>query len=181
MASRSATLYCDRGLSRLDLSSSSLPAVNVGKSDTLKLSFTVVDDESGEDAAGVQPHQAFLRFSASTGEEGIQPVKVSSSGKAKFELVRLLHLHTPTVGRVNSPSKFPPPSTPLERPKTPTRPPTNFRRLNPHRQPHPRLIHPHFLNPSSPQTDRPSFVPRGSSPRRDPLSPQAFVDPYVQR
>lgn len=37
----------------------------------------------------MQPHQAFLRFyDKSTGEEGIQPVKVGPTGKAKFELVR---------------------------------------------------------------------------------------------
>ncbi|KAI9438672.1 oligosaccharyl transferase delta subunit [Lactarius indigo] len=37
--------------------------------------------------SGVQPHQTFLRFfDSTTGEEGIQPVKVTPSGKAKFEL-----------------------------------------------------------------------------------------------
>lgn len=77
---------------RLDLSpSAALPTVNVAKSDTLKLSFTVVDDE--DDTTGVRPHQAFLRFYASSGEEGIQPIKVSSTGKAKFELVRPSSLH----------------------------------------------------------------------------------------
>lgn len=51
----------------------------------MKLSFTVIDDENKDE--GVQPHQAFLRFWSDTGEEGIQPVKVAPSGKAKFELV----------------------------------------------------------------------------------------------
>jgi len=68
----------------LEIKSTSLPTIDVGKTDTLKLSFTVVDDES--DDQGVQPHQAFLRFWSDSGEEGIQPVKISSSGKAKFEL-----------------------------------------------------------------------------------------------
>lgn len=58
--------------------------VATGPTDTLKLSFTVVDDESD---TGVQPHQAFLRFWQEGGVEGIQPVKVAANGKAKFELV----------------------------------------------------------------------------------------------
>lgn len=38
----------------------------------------------------MQPHQTFLRFhDEATGEEGVQPVKVSANGKAKFDLVRL--------------------------------------------------------------------------------------------
>ncbi|THH11404.1 hypothetical protein EW146_g8051 [Bondarzewia mesenterica] len=53
-------------------------------SDILRLTFQVVDKDEGK---GVQPHQTFLRFfDESTGEEGIQPVKTSPSGKAKFEL-----------------------------------------------------------------------------------------------
>ncbi|EAU89445.1 hypothetical protein CC1G_07671 [Coprinopsis cinerea okayama7 len=51
--------------------------------DILKLTFQVVD-EAGK---GVQPHQTFIRFfDETTGEEGIQPVKVQPSGKAKFEV-----------------------------------------------------------------------------------------------
>lgn len=51
----------------------------------LKLTFQVVDKEGGK---GVQPHQTFLRFYDEVmGEEGIQPVKVTPGGKAKFELV----------------------------------------------------------------------------------------------
>lgn len=54
----------------------------------MKLSFTITDKDESK---GVQPHQTFLRFyDATTGEEGIQPVRVSSSGKAKFELVSRL-------------------------------------------------------------------------------------------
>ncbi|TFY75364.1 hypothetical protein EWM64_g8645, partial [Hericium alpestre] len=58
--------------------------VELGASDSLRLSFTVLEKETG---AGVQPHQTFLRFyDETTGEEGIQPIKVGPSGKAKFEL-----------------------------------------------------------------------------------------------
>ncbi|KAI1786739.1 oligosaccharyl transferase delta subunit [Ganoderma leucocontextum] len=57
--------------------------LRLGPTDTLKLTFQIVD----EDGKGVQPHQTFLRFyDAVTGEEGIQPVKVTPGGKAKFEL-----------------------------------------------------------------------------------------------
>ena len=67
------------------------PALSLGSSDTLKLTFQIVD----EDGKGVQPHQTFLRFhDPITGEEGVQPVKVTSGGKAKFELVRSLN-HVP--------------------------------------------------------------------------------------
>ncbi|KZV69967.1 hypothetical protein PENSPDRAFT_579937, partial [Peniophora sp. CONT] len=56
--------------------------LTLGQKDKLKLTFQVVADE-----AGVQPHQAFVRFyDATTGEEGVQPVKVGPNGKAKFEL-----------------------------------------------------------------------------------------------
>ncbi|KAI0346607.1 oligosaccharyl transferase delta subunit [Trametopsis cervina] len=52
--------------------------------DVLKLSFQVVEKDGEK---GVQPHQTFLRFyDAATGEEGVQPIRVSSTGKAKFEL-----------------------------------------------------------------------------------------------
>ncbi len=60
--------------------------VVLGTSDTLKLTFQVTEETTEN---GVQPHQTFLRFfDSTTGEEGIQPVKVTPSGKAKFELVR---------------------------------------------------------------------------------------------
>lgn len=58
----------------------------LGPTDTLKLSFTI--NEKSEDGKGVQPHQTFLRFyDEQTKEEGIQPVRVSAAGKAKFDLV----------------------------------------------------------------------------------------------
>lgn len=61
--------------------------LTLGPTDTLKLSFAIT--EKGKDGKGVQPHQTFLRFyDEKTGEEGIQPVRVNSGGKAKFELVR---------------------------------------------------------------------------------------------
>jgi len=60
--------------------------VALGSSDVLKLTFTVAEKENDK---GVQPHQTFLRFyDETTGEEGIQPIRVSAAGKAKFELVR---------------------------------------------------------------------------------------------
>ncbi|KAI8976709.1 oligosaccharyl transferase delta subunit [Trametes punicea] len=60
------------------------PPLSLGSSDVLKLTFQVVDQEDGK---GVQPHQTFLRFyDEVSGEEGIQPVKVTTGGKAKFEL-----------------------------------------------------------------------------------------------
>ncbi|KAI0716518.1 oligosaccharyl transferase delta subunit [Earliella scabrosa] len=57
--------------------------LSLGPTDTLKLTFQVLD----VDGKGVQPHQTFLRFfDPVSGEEGVQPVKVTSGGKAKFEL-----------------------------------------------------------------------------------------------
>jgi hypothetical protein len=59
----------------------------LGVTDTLKFTFQVADETTDK---GIQPHQTFLRFfDSTTGEEGIQPVKVLPSGKAKFELVCL--------------------------------------------------------------------------------------------
>lgn len=58
--------------------------VKLGPKDILKITFQVVDKEDGK---GVQPHQTFLRFyDEATGEEGVQPIKVSANGKAKFDL-----------------------------------------------------------------------------------------------
>lgn len=73
---------------RLSLAQKPSTALSLGPSDVLKLTFQVVDKEGGK---GVQPHQTFLRFyDEVTGEEGIQPVKVTPGGKAKFELVSTL-------------------------------------------------------------------------------------------
>ncbi|KDR80116.1 hypothetical protein GALMADRAFT_223015 [Galerina marginata CBS 339.88] len=61
----------------------STPVKLTGK-ETLRITFQVVDKESGK---GVQPHQTFLRFyDEKTNEEGIQPVRVTPGGKAKFDL-----------------------------------------------------------------------------------------------
>jgi len=58
--------------------------LTLSQTDVLKLTFQVVEKDGGK---GVQPHQTFLRFyDHKTGEEGIQPVRVTSGGKAKFEL-----------------------------------------------------------------------------------------------
>jgi len=59
-------------------------ALSLGPSDVLKLTFQVAESEGGK---GVQPHQTFLRFyDEVSGEEGVQPVRVTPGGKAKFEL-----------------------------------------------------------------------------------------------
>jgi len=66
------------------------PALNLTNADTLRLTFTVFvkPDENSDEASNIVPHQTFLRFyHPSTGEEGIQPVRVKAGGKAKFDLV----------------------------------------------------------------------------------------------
>lgn len=68
----------------ISLAPKSEVSVVLNASDTLKLTFQVVEKDEGK---GVQPHQTFLRFfDEDSGEEGIQPVKTTSAGKAKFEL-----------------------------------------------------------------------------------------------
>ncbi|KAJ8474677.1 hypothetical protein ONZ45_g15869 [Pleurotus djamor] len=58
--------------------------LELGAKDVLKVTFQVVDKGSGN---AVQPHQTFLRFfDEVTQEEGIQPLRVSNTGKVKFEL-----------------------------------------------------------------------------------------------
>ncbi|KAG9313398.1 hypothetical protein JVU11DRAFT_5716 [Chiua virens] len=76
--------------------------LTLGPSDTLKLTFQVTESDEGK---GVQPHQTFLRFyDPISGEEGIQPVRVTLGGKAKFEL-----------NMAHPPPSFPPTtSDPLE-------------------------------------------------------------------
>ncbi|KAJ3516740.1 hypothetical protein NLJ89_g940 [Agrocybe chaxingu] len=60
--------------------------VQLGPKDTLRLSFQIVDKETGK---GFQPHQTFLRFyDEKADEEGVQPVRVTAGGKVKFDLVR---------------------------------------------------------------------------------------------
>ncbi|KAF7790509.1 hypothetical protein EIP86_001465 [Pleurotus ostreatoroseus] len=57
--------------------------LTLGPTDSLKLSFGIVTTEG---AKPVQPHQAFLRFyDEVTGEEGIQPIRVSNAGRVKYE------------------------------------------------------------------------------------------------
>lgn len=59
--------------------------LTLSSTDVLKLTFQVVDGKGGK---GVQPHQTFLRFfDEVSGEEGIQPIRVTAGGKAKFDLV----------------------------------------------------------------------------------------------
>ncbi|KAH7910254.1 Dolichyl-diphosphooligosaccharide--protein glycosyltransferase subunit Swp1 [Hygrophoropsis aurantiaca] len=58
--------------------------LTLSATDTLKLTFQITESAEGK---GVQPHQTFLRFyDKVSGEEGIQPVRVTPGGKAKFEL-----------------------------------------------------------------------------------------------
>lgn len=71
---------------RISLGRKPSTPVDLSQTDTLKLTFQVFDDTD----KGVQPHQTFLRFyDEKSGEEGIQPVRVTLGGKAKFELVSL--------------------------------------------------------------------------------------------
>ena len=59
-------------------------AIDLSQTHILKIAFQIVDDAD----KGVQPHQTFLRFyDKKSGEEGIQPIRVTPGGKAKFELV----------------------------------------------------------------------------------------------
>jgi len=68
----------------LSLDQKTTPTLTLGPADVLKVTFQVVEKEEGK---GVQPHQTFLRFyDEVSGEEGIQPVRVTAGGKAKFEL-----------------------------------------------------------------------------------------------
>jgi len=60
------------------------PPLNVGPSDTLRVTFSITDKSSSK---GIQPHQNFIRFyDPLTKEEGIHPLKVNSAGKVKFDL-----------------------------------------------------------------------------------------------
>lgn len=67
------------------------PPLSLGPTDTLKITFQVIEKDTGN---GVQPHQTFLRFYDEVSqEEGIQPLRVNSAGKAKFELVSRFRRH----------------------------------------------------------------------------------------
>ncbi|KIJ32149.1 hypothetical protein M422DRAFT_266080 [Sphaerobolus stellatus SS14] len=71
----------------LSLSHLPSPPLTLGASDRLKFTFQVLEKESEKP---VQPHQTFLRFyDPETQEEGIQPLRISSTGKASFELLNL--------------------------------------------------------------------------------------------
>ena len=75
-------------LTRLSLAQKLSTPVQLGDSDTLKVLFQIVDQGT---SSGVQPHQTFLRlYDENSREEGVQPVRVTPGGKAKFELVRAL-------------------------------------------------------------------------------------------
>ena len=95
----------------LSLAHKPTTSVKLGHTDVLKLTFKVAQKENEE---GIQPHQTFLRFyDETTGEEGIQPIKVTPAGKAKFELVcfRTYHLMSRLIYPQNMarpPSSLPP-------------------------------------------------------------------------
>ena len=104
-------------LTRLSLERKLSSPITLNTSDTLKLTFQVLDKELDK---GVQPHQTFLRFyDAESDEEGIQPVRVTLSGKAKFELASIPSLEktktkmlTRFVQNMSKPpASFPPTST----------------------------------------------------------------------
>lgn len=70
---------------RLSLQTKLEPHVTVGPSETLRISFTVLDKDSGK---SVVPHQTFLRlYDPATLEEGVHPVKVGAGGKGKIDIV----------------------------------------------------------------------------------------------
>ncbi|KIJ99933.1 hypothetical protein K443DRAFT_679613 [Laccaria amethystina LaAM-08-1] len=68
----------------ISLAQDSRIPVELAAKDILKFTFQVVEKDNGK---GIQPHQTFLRFyDEKSGEEGIQPIRVTPGGKAKFEL-----------------------------------------------------------------------------------------------
>lgn len=80
-------IFFGHGIS-LSLKQKASTPVRISGKETLRISFQVVDKESGK---GFQPHQTFLRFfDEKNNEEGIQPVRVTPGGKAKFDLVCLI-------------------------------------------------------------------------------------------
>lgn len=94
MSAYAPSTYADSQLtsslfsSRISLVQKPSPPLTLFKTDILKLTFQIVEKDSGN---GVQPQQTFLRFyDEQSGEEGIQPVRVTKGGKAKFELVSLV-------------------------------------------------------------------------------------------
>ena len=67
--------------------------IELGSTDILRLTFSIHEKSVEGNGAGVQPHQTFLRFvDEESGEEGIQPVRVLTNGKAKFELVSIKNI-----------------------------------------------------------------------------------------
>lgn len=73
-----------RLICRISLEHKLSTPVDLSQTDILKITFKITDDTD----KGVQPHQTFLRFyDEKSREEGIQPIRVTPGGKAKFELV----------------------------------------------------------------------------------------------
>jgi hypothetical protein len=161
-------------LKRISLSKRTDPVI-LGTSDTLKLTFQVADHTTDK---GLQPHQTFLRFFDSTsGEEGIQPVKVVSSGKAKFELVcisfqfsqsQLSHNHCP-----------PPPKTNKSEHGQAPEFSSAFRRRATARLSSPRLIRTQSCGIRPLRPAHPTICPCASASRRVPLSSASRASPYL--
>jgi hypothetical protein len=62
--------------------------VELDTTDVLTLQFQIVEKRTDD---GVQPQQAFLRlYDSESLEEGIIPLRVTSLGKVKFQLVRFI-------------------------------------------------------------------------------------------
>ncbi|KAF4618573.1 hypothetical protein D9613_009961 [Agrocybe pediades] len=104
------------GVFRLSLTHKASTPVRIAGKETLRITFQVVDKESGK---GFQPHQTFLRFyDPKSNEEGIQPVRVTPGGKAKFDLPPLSLPPTPnsdplSVSLIIGSSKYDPISVEL--------------------------------------------------------------------
>ena len=73
--------------------------VELESQDVLTLHFQIVETRTDD---GAQPQQAFLRlYDAQTQEEGIVPLRVTSLGKVKFQLVGSLLTNKDVLSNAN--------------------------------------------------------------------------------
>ncbi|KAG8688137.1 hypothetical protein FRC08_011600 [Ceratobasidium sp. 394] len=132
-----------------------LTTVVVGKTESLRVSFIVL----GDDGSPARPHQAFLRMvDEQSGEEGIQPVKVSKDGKGKVEI----NLSRPPISlppTTSSPLSISlilgsfthsPQTVPLFNLKLPASAPVTPHPLEKHYAPQPLIAHKFNPEPSQP-------------------------------